>query len=59
VKNGLLLKKILTFSKHRVIKAVSEKNRERESLTDLLNGNDTIVNPRQLLSIFVKTLAIQ
>ena len=57
-KNGPVLNKILTFFCYPVIMSVSEKNRERESLTDLLNGNETRVNPRQLLSIFRKTLAI-
>jgi hypothetical protein len=50
--------KILTFFCYPVIMSISEKNRERESLTDLLNENDVMVNPRQLPSAFRKTLAI-
>jgi hypothetical protein len=58
-KNGPVLNKILTFFCYTVIMSVSEKNRERESPTDLLNENETMVNPRQLPSVFRKTLAIR
>jgi len=54
-----VLNRILTFFCYSVIMSVSEKNSERESLTDVLNENETRVNPRQLPSILRKTLAIQ
>jgi len=58
-KKGKVLNRILTFFCYSVIMSVSEKNSERESLTDVLNENETRVNPRQLPSILRKTLAIQ
>jgi hypothetical protein len=51
-------KQNIDFFYYPVIKSVSEKIRERESLADLLNENDVMVNPRQLPSAFRKTLAI-
>jgi hypothetical protein len=41
-----------------IIHSISEKNDEREGLTDFVRENNVSVNSRQCLTVFTKTLAI-
>jgi len=57
-KQGFILAENLTFFIPAIIKSISKKNRERESLADLVSKNNPSVNPRQFPAGFTKTLAI-